>query len=171
MVSLSLKILSNLLFKYPTRIAKTTQCEFNQILNILEPNIQIPKLFKLIKLCRYNVIAIQQFHWVQRFWYRFTAHVPRSFVKTQNMKVKVLYFQTWKFSMFFFKKNQNNVNRIDLYWLHWFHWDPRYDYNYGPTELKTYWIWSNSRHSIKCEHLPISFLLAVINIWYTPFSV
>ena len=52
MVSLSSKIWSNLLFKYPTRIAKTTQCEFNQILNILEPNIKIPKLFKLIKSCR-----------------------------------------------------------------------------------------------------------------------
>ena len=62
MISLSSKIWSNLLFKYPTRIAKTTQCEFNQILNILEPNIQIPKLFKLIKSYRQNVIAIQQFH-------------------------------------------------------------------------------------------------------------
>ena len=52
MISLSSKIWSNLLFKYPTRIAKTTQCEFNQILNILEPNIKIPKFFKLIKSCR-----------------------------------------------------------------------------------------------------------------------
>ena len=32
------------------------------------------------------------------------------------------------------------------------------------TELKTYWIWSNSKHSIKCKHLAISFLLAVINM-------
>ena len=30
-----------------------------------------------------------------------------------------------------------------------------------PTELKTYWIWSNSKHSIKYTHLAISFLLAV----------
>ena len=52
MVLLSSKILTNLLFKCPTRIAKTTQCEFNEILTILEPNIHIPKLFKLIKSCR-----------------------------------------------------------------------------------------------------------------------
>ena len=31
----------------------------------------------------------------------------------------------------------------------------------GPTELKTYWIWSNSKHSIKYTHLAISFLLTV----------
>ena len=49
MVSLSSKISSNLLFKYPTRIAKTTQWEFNQVLNIPKPNIQMPKLFKLFK--------------------------------------------------------------------------------------------------------------------------
>ena len=33
-------------------MAKTNQCEFNQVLNILEPNMQKPKLFKLFKSCR-----------------------------------------------------------------------------------------------------------------------
>lgn len=41
----------------------------------------------------------------------------------------------------------------------------------GLTRLKTWWIWLNSKHLIKSNYLAIYFLLAVINMWYTQFSV
>ena len=45
---------------------------------------------------------------------RFTAHVPRSTVKTQNMKIKSIIDSNMKTFYVLFKKTQNNVNRIRL---------------------------------------------------------
>ena len=58
-----------------------------------------------------------------------------------------------------FQKIQNNVNRIHLQcsgFIEILDMIIR-----DPTELKTYWIWSNSKHSIKYTHLAIPFPLAV----------
>ena len=47
---------------------------------------------------------------------RFTVHVPRSTVKTQNMKIKNIIDSNMKTFYVLFKKTQNIVNRIRLQW-------------------------------------------------------
>ena len=160
MVSLISKTWSRLLFKYPARTAKTTQCEFNQVLNILVPNIEIPKRFKLFKSYVQNVIVIQWFHWIQRSWLSSLFMFQQILIKRKIWKSK---YYTSKYENFIssFQKIQKNVKRIHLQCdgfieiLNMIITDP--------TERKIYWIWLDWKHSIKFEHLEMFFLSTVIN--------
>ena len=160
MVSLISKTWSRLLFKYPTRTAETIQCEFNQVLNILEPNIQIPKCFKLFKSYMQNVIVIQWFHWIQRAWLSSLFMFQQILIKHKIWKSK---YYTSKYENFIcsLQKIQKNVKRIHLQcggFIEILNMNIT-----DPTERKIYWIWLDWKHSIKFEHLEMPSLSTVIN--------